>query len=273
MKELSKERFSLLNEDQKLDYIAGSSIFSGDIEEYSIKDELFSLSDGQLKEMINGAFYDAFGESLEEKLGPEEYNKMLNEICTNYKLDNQLEENDELNESFPGIDAGPILPNMKWIGLLAGAALLLLGGLIKILGIIGQQIAIMNLKRYMKKLVELIDNGTNKGHMTLSERWSNVLGSAMAPGSIEANRSCFKTAQKYVQRNMCNYTAISAKSAGLMKAGGGTPAMGGLTYFNDNYIQPLLNSNDIDDNEEITNNIEYTEYEELPNSNDTKMLK
>ena len=107
--------------------------------------------------IINETFHDVFGKDLRKTLGTEEYKKMILEVANQEKI-NQIM---NINEEYPGVDAGP--KGLGWLLGLATSGLALLGILIgKLLSAGKQQIAIVMLRRYMKKLVELIDNGTNK---------------------------------------------------------------------------------------------------------------
>lgn len=246
MKDLSQERFSLLTEDQKIDYIRERSIFDDDLskakrngEIFEKLDNLFSFDSKDYEELINETFYDVFGKDLRKTLGTEEYKKMILEVANQEKI-NQIM---NINEEYPGVDAGP--KSLGWLLGLATSGLALLGILIgKLLSAGKQQIAIVMLRRYMKKLVELIDNGANKKKTLLKGVVQRLAGVGTKYNGQEDNRTCFRTIQKYNERNFCNYTAKAAKCAGLLSGDGSTTKMGGLTYFKDNFIDPFLNKSE-----------------------------
>lgn len=124
----------------------------------------------------------------------------------------------------PGRDPSYWIPNLGWLGGLVMA------GLAAILGLIGkalaagkQQIAILLLRRYMKKLVELTDDGIKKRRFLWSER----------------NRTCFRTLQEGAELQ-CYMSALSdAKAFGLVYKDGKNDSLGGIEDFQNNIANNL----------------------------------
>lgn len=139
----------------------------------------------------------------------------------------------------PGRDPAYWIPNLGWLGGLVMA------GLTAILGLIGkalaagkQQLAILLLRRYMKKLVELTDDGIKKRRFLWTER----------------NRTCFRTLQEGAELQ-CYMSALSSgKALGLVYGDGRSGDIGGLETFRDNIATNLTATAPSNNGEEAGSN-------------------
>lgn len=132
-----------------------------------------------------------------------------------------IEESYRLNEGDkpnPGHDPSYWIPNLGWLGGLAAAGLAaLLAAIGKLLAAGKQQIAILLLRRYMKKLVELTDDGIKKKRFLWHER----------------NRTCLRSLQENCETVPIVCTLSAAKAMGMIENPDNLDQLGGLTKFKD----------------------------------------
>lgn len=148
-----------------------------------------------------------------------------------------IEEYYHLNEADspnPGHDPSYWIPNLGWLGGLAAAGLAALLGVIGKLLMAGkQQIAILLLRRYMKKLVELTDDGIKKRRFLWHER----------------NRTCLRSLQENCETVPIVCTLSAAKAMGMIESPDNLDQLGGLTKFKD-IVQQIGMSVSIGDSED-----------------------
>lgn len=229
-KQLSRERFYLLSDEEKQQVIKESSMFNDDLEK--LENDKIELNESDYREFIEYMLGDEFINEVKKQLNENEYSKALNESFEdNFKNLNALNEG---SDQYPGIGAWQISGLNKgalgWLGGMAFAGLSALMVFIAKLGShIKQQILIAALRRYMKKLVELTDNGAykRKGIFALFHRVR----------LDDDNKTCLKTLQKMNERRFCMYTSMAAKNDGFSFQGN---PYGGLQSFNNNVVKKIV---------------------------------
>lgn len=117
--------------------------------------------------------------------------------------DKQYKEDSFLLEADPGYGTDPThwSKSLGWLAAALAALLALLYKLLKKLYKIGKtELMILLLKKYMKKVVDLTDNG---------------LGQKTSIFGTRKNRVCFKTYSEEAQRNAAIYTLKATRRFGL----------------------------------------------------------
>ena len=211
---LSKERLSLLSpEDKKIYEYEHSNLFiDNDIIEdtqyiyESANNEIYEDLNDELSEELFNEEFDSiyYDKELIKEIGLNDYNLIKKNIYEFCKNNNEL---NTLNEVQSGISADYWLKGLKlgWLGKLAAGLLTGLIGLVAWLLMKGKdRLAMVQLKKYMNKIVELIDQGVHKkrpwySFLIPSKRGQRNVG--------EYNKACFRTIQETAERNMaCLYT-------------------------------------------------------------------
>lgn len=202
-KKLSRERYSLLSEEDKKIYDYEHSglmpITEQSVYEASELDE--DNSANNLDESYIYEYFDSFfdeDKTLRKELGEDEYNELKENLLL-YIKENTTKYS-QLNEA----TADYWLDGLKlgWLGKLSAGLLTGLVGLIAWLIMKGKdKLAMIQLKKYMNKLVELTDSGVNK-----KRPWySFLMGKKKNTGDYD--KACFRTIQETAERNLaCLYT-------------------------------------------------------------------
>lgn len=171
---------------------------------------------------------------LEQVLTKDEYNQLKEQTLSNMNsfIHHILNEG-----TAPGKPMDYWLPDgwFGWIGRL-GFGLLSTGltGIVALFMAGRDKMAATQLQKYMNKIVELIDMGLYKKKSIFS--WfSNKLGK----WSGDQSRACFRNVQEIVERQICTNTIIAGKAIGLLGNDAisdvktGNIYSGGLAMFND----------------------------------------
>lgn len=251
-KKLSKERLSLLStEDRKVYEYEHSGlcpemkqfhesksnslidIDSTDIYTIQEKNELKQILDELL---FNSEMDNLFDKELIEEIGIDEYNDIKKNIFEYIQSDPDLK---TLNEA-----EGHSMDwwvDCSWIVKLSAGLLTGLLGIVAWLVMKGKdRLALLKLKQYMNKLVELTDQGVNK-----KRPWYSFLMCTRKAkqNTGDYNKACFRTIQETAERNLACLYASAIHDLGFLSpnassfsdmVGGGQPQMGsGLDKFND----------------------------------------
>ena len=213
--------FSKIFEDEEIDEIAENKIVS---------------------EQLNFLYRDLYRDIIDE----EEFVKMEKNI--NEELKNNFNKNTQVSviqEAMgqPGPDHMKWLEGIRlnWLGKLAVAGLGLLGTAIAYMASdIKHKLAMIKLKKYFNRLVEVIDVGTRKKRSFFSKmfNWKE---------RGEHNIACFRTIQEAADRNMALSVMQAAKRLGYFAPGqmaqissGEMPQEGsGLSEFNEKVLSKL----------------------------------
>ena len=205
--ELSKERLSLLSEEDKKIYdMEHSGLYN--LEPKFVSNTNVIEEDAKIKRymdqfLFESQFDDLFDKEIIEVVGEEEYMNIKKNL---YEfIENDPEMQSELFEA-PGHAADWWMDfKVSWIGKLAAGLLTGLIGLVAWLFMKGKdRLALKKLKQYMNKLVELIDMGVNK-----KRPWYSflMLSKKNRQNTGDYNKACFRTIQETAERNMaCLYT-------------------------------------------------------------------
>lgn len=246
--ELSAQRLSLLNEDDKALYDFEHSIYySKELYEQGIRDYQECLANRQayyMKKLNEDIEFSNLETSekiqmaenltkveadyiLNELINimsdilPEEDIKEISEECYNNLIAKSGEIDNELLEA-AGHDMTYWLQNMGWFGKIIGGLLTgLLGGLIAAIMAGKDKWAQKMLEKYMNKLVELIDDGRNKKKSFFS--WFGF----KRENTGDQSQVCFRSIQENIERNRLTYGSIFCKSAGLFGTNAINDAMSG----------------------------------------------
>lgn len=259
-KKLSKERLSLLSPEDRMLYEAEQK----KIEEQSfntifgVHEDIFSQDDilnenyeesvskekEELMEMINDYYYSELRHMISESDFVELRDGFLSEIADeNYKDDltkyNNLKESESMGIDSAAWIAG--LPSLgKWAALALGA---LAGAMIWTAGVIYDRLRMYQLKKYMIKIVQMIDSGEQKR----KEWFSGLIFKKQRKYAGEYNNACFRFIQEQASRNMVCSTMQAAQQLGYFKPNAMTnihsssaPQDGsGLSDFKENVISKL----------------------------------
>lgn len=247
-KKLSKERLSLLSkEDLEIYKYEHSGICPKPIYEeiedeftpYDIADEAISAEDydtdekDQLQQILDEVLFESemdqlFDNALIEELGIDEYNNIKKNIFEYIQNDPDLK---SLNEA-EGHSSDWFI-DCSWIIKLSAGLLTGLLGIVAWLMMKGKdRLAMVKLKQYMNKLVELTDQGVHK-----RKPWYSFLFSGSRKKHTgEYSKACFRTIQETAERNMACLYSKCVHDLGFL-----SPDM---TSFNqlDNYSQPMPGS-------------------------------
>lgn len=249
MQKLSRERYSLLSKEQKEQYLFNHVLdnsFKNNINESNNYIDTDNINLKETKKLLEGIYGKETFNDIQKSLPKKELNVLINE-CINTEVYNTK----PINEAFTGVDSVYWVPNFGWIGkiFMSGLTIGILG-IGKLVSAASQQLAIFRLKKLMKRIVELVDNGAFKNNekggiiSRVKGALSFLIGrSSKSANSREDNRSSFKTYQKAMERSAALSTLCSAKTAGLVKDINSLQTtsidnLGGLKYFYKNIIEP-----------------------------------
>ena len=242
---LSRERLFLLSKEDRAIYEAEwkdkpvlpesatydfSTIFE-QTEIDSVKENSYVM------EQIDYLYQDLFMDIINE----DEFGNVAKEIEKEL-LNEQLKSSQLLEyQGAEGWDHTKFLPNLSGLGKWFVAGLGLLGtGIALLASDIKNKIAMIKLKAFMNRLVEIIDQGINKRRSWLSKmfNWKN---------RGEHNTACFRFIQETADRNMALSVMQAAKRLGYFAPGqmtqiasGSNPQPGsGLAAFDDNVLSKI----------------------------------
>lgn len=176
-----------------------------DIQDIKLSNEYSEEEKRQIKQMMDEMLFESqfdelFDKELIAEVGLDEYNNIKKNIFEYIMNDPDLH---TLNEAEG--HAADWWMNCSWILKLSAGLLTGLLGIIAWLFMKGKdRLAMMKLKQYMNKLVELTDSGVNK-----KRPWYSflLLGRKNKQNTGDYNKSCFRTIQETAERNMaCLYT-------------------------------------------------------------------
>lgn len=176
-----------------------------DIQDIKLSNEYSEEEKRQIKQMMDEMLFESqfdelFDKELIAEVGLDEYNNIKKNIFEYIMNDPDLH---TLNEAEG--HAADWWMDCSWILKLSEGLLTGLLGIIAWLFMKGKdRLAMMKLKQYMNKLVELTDSGVNK-----KRPWYSFLlpGRKNKQNTGDYNKSCFRTIQETAERNMaCLYT-------------------------------------------------------------------
>ena len=207
---LSKERLSLLSpEDRKIYEYEHSDLYvqndnideniNTDILKFNDLNEDYNISESLFNEQFDAVYYD---KELIKEIGLDDYNLMKKNIYEFIQNNNELI---ALNEEGIAIDYWAKGLKLGWLGKLTAGLLTGLVGIIAWLLMKGKdRLAMVQLKKYMNKIVELVDSGVNK-----KRPWYSFLipSKSGQRNTGDYNKACFRTIQETAERNMaCLYS-------------------------------------------------------------------
>lgn len=176
-----------------------------DIQDIKLSNEYSEEEKRQIKQMMDEMLFESqfdelFDKELIAEVGLDEYNNIKKNIFEYIMNDPELH---TLNEAEG--HAADWWMDCSWILKLSAGLLTGLLGIIAWLFMKGKdRLAMMKLKQYMNKLVELTDSGVNK-----KRPWYSFLlpGRKNKQNTGDYNKACFRTIQETAERNMaCLYT-------------------------------------------------------------------
>lgn len=176
-----------------------------DIQDIKLSNEYSEEEKRQIKQMMDEMLFESqfdelFDKELIAEVGLDEYNNIKKNIFEYIMNDPDLH---TLNEAEG--HAADWWMDCSWILKLSAGLLTGLLGIIAWLFMKGKdRLAMMKLKQYMNKLVELTDSGVNK-----KRPWYSFLlpGRKNKQNTGDYNKACFRTIQETTERNMaCLYT-------------------------------------------------------------------
>lgn len=176
-----------------------------DIQDIKLSNEYSEEEKRQIKQMMDEMLFESqfdelFDNELIAEVGLDEYNNIKKNIFEYIMNDPDLH---TLNEAEG--HAADWWMDCSWILKLSAGLLTGLLGIIAWLFMKGKdRLAMMKLKQYMNKLVELTDSGVNK-----KRPWYSFLliGRKNKQNTGDYNKACFRTIQETAERNMaCLYT-------------------------------------------------------------------
>lgn len=176
-----------------------------DIQDIKLSNEYSEEEKRQIKQMMDEMLFESqfdelFDKELIAEVGLDEYNNIKKNIFEYIINDPDLH---TLNEAEG--HAADWWMDCSWILKLSAGLLTGLLGIIAWLFMKGKdRLAMMKLKQYMNKLVELTDSGVNK-----KRPWYSFLlpGRKNKQNTGDYNKACFRTIQETAERNMaCLYT-------------------------------------------------------------------
>ena len=257
-KKLSKERLSVLSaEDRKIyEQEHGKKKLENPIlavNESSDEDGLlFSNIDEEYEKILENAYVDdglksIYSQCISDVLDEDEF--MQAAYMFEQEIDAAIAEQKATSKALyeaEGLDSGAWVRglNLTWLGKLAAIGLTgLATGLAALITAGRDKLAIARLKRYMNRLVELIDQGRLKRQSFFSSllptKWKRWRG--------EQNIACFRSIQEMADRNMTLGTLSAAHKLGFFAPGGmqslasgASPQPGsGLDAFKENVLSQL----------------------------------
>lgn len=162
--------------------------------------------------LFESMFDELFDKEMKEELGAEEYEKVKSNIFELILNDPDLR---TLNEAEG--HAMDWWTDCSWIIKLAGGLLTGLLGIIAWLFMKGKdRLAMVKLKQYMNKIVELTDQGVNK-----KRPWYSFLMVTRKnkQNTGDYNKACFRTIQETAERNMACLYSQAIHNLGFLKPG------------------------------------------------------
>ena len=258
-KELSKERLSLLSpEDRK--------IYEQEHPKQKKIHTIFEDIDAAYAQMSHDdapVLYELDEDAIVQEEMQRIYDELFSDIMTEDEFFNSadtlneefttasaeydaLNESNALNEGAEGLDCMAWLrgANLGWLGKLAMGALAALGTGIAALLVAGKdKLAMIRLKKYMNRIVEIMDQGIQKRRSFITsimpKSWSKWRG--------ERNIACFRSIQEMADRQMTNGVMNAAHKLGFFAPGqmmnissGATPQAGsGLDDFRKNVLSKI----------------------------------
>ena len=238
-KRLSPERISLLTSEDKQIYEKEWS----NAPQTTILESPVTMSYDQEneKQLIKEELKTVYDEFVYDTISKQDYQNFIRENRELFYFNetSQL----AVNEGAEGDDTMAWTRDLKlgWLGKLAMAGLAgLATGIAALLTAGKDTLAMWKLKRYMNRLVEIIDQGVLKKRSFFSflmpKKKSQFMG--------ERNMACLRTIQEMADRNMTTAVMSAAHKLGFFASGnmmnissGGTPqAGGGLDAFKNNVL-------------------------------------
>lgn len=257
--ELSEQRLSLLSEDDRILYEYEHSPF------YSYEDKVRSINEyNQARYGRYQNYYNQLNEDEEFKDLSEDEKAEMSKQLTNVEATQIYEEvieplvypilmetmtsdeyktlkeatlkqmyempitADVINEgTAPGKDQTFWIPNMGWLGAIAGGILTTgLAGMIGLFMAGKDKAAAKALEKYMRKLVETVDMGLYKKKSFWN--WlGGKFGSKSKGTSGDQSRACFRNIQELVERKMCTDILVAGKACGFF---GNDPIKDAITH-------------------------------------------
>ena len=265
-KKLSKERLSLLSPEDRRIYEQEHARDAERIHSVFDTDHLGPLFEdvdaayAAMEPVDETSWFDIDEDAIVEEELQRIYDEMFSDVMTEDEFfsssealneafrdaDNgltPLNESAHLNEGAEGLDCMAWLRgiNLGWLGKLAMGGLAALATGIAALLIAGKdKLAMIRLKKYMNRLVEITDQGIQKKRSLLTsimpKSWSKWRG--------ERNIACFRSIQEMADRSMTNNVMNAAHKLGFFAPGqmmqissGATPQPGGgLDDFRKNVL-------------------------------------
>ena len=194
-----------LGESEEANIDNNDEITYEDIQDMKLSNEYTEEEKRQIKQMMDEMLFESqfdelFDKELIAEVGLDEYNNIKKNIFEYVMNDPDLH---SLNEAEG--HAADWWMDCSWILKLSAGLLTGLLGIIAWLFMKGKdRLAMMKLKQYMNKLVELTDSGVNK-----KRPWYSFLlpGRKNKQNTGDYNKACFRTIQETAERNMaCLYT-------------------------------------------------------------------
>ena len=239
---LSPERLFFLSKEERAIYESEWANFSTEVSDAVTESD---SNDEYVNEQVDSIYQDLFNDIISET-HYNEFKRLLDEEIKNFNETQQTINNQTvalLLEGQPGKDHMAWLQgvNVKGFGKLFLAGLGLLGTGIALLATnIRDRLAMIKLKAFMNKMIEIVDNGILKRRSFLSKMFNWKYRG-------EHNVACFRFIQETADRNMALGVMQAAKKLGYFAPGqmqniasGANPQEGGgLSDFNNNVLSKL----------------------------------
>lgn len=208
-KKLSKERISLLSPEDKKIYEYEHSVLSAQPLSENLLNEVNVDTDIDSDNLDESYLHTFFTELIEDndlknELSKDEYKELKDNVLLYINENiNKFPNLSTLNE----VSSDYWLSNIKlgWLGKLSAGLLTGLVGIVAWLFMKGKdKLAMIQLKKYMNKLVELTDSGVNKKRPWYSFLMPTKKG---RQNTGDYDKACFRTIQETAERNLaCLYT-------------------------------------------------------------------
>ena len=235
-KELSPERVSLLSPEDRKIYEQERRMMT----QTPILDNYVVFDDIDETAIVKEELRTVYDEYVYDVVSRQEYQKFLAE---NKDIIFSRMTQRAVNEGAEGDDTMAWTRDLHlgWLGALAAAGLTGLGTGIAALIVAGKdKLAMIRLKKYMNRLVEVIDQGIHKKRGWLSSLFTKKKRNYMG----ERNLACLRSVQEMADRNMTTSVMDAAHKLGFFGQGnmmqitsGGTPQSGGgLSAFQKNCL-------------------------------------
>ena len=246
---LSKERLFLLSKEDRAIYeqewkekSVPKYVVMPDFSKIFEDEEIDEIAENKIvSEQLNVFYRDLYKDIIDEEEYVQIEKNIGEQLKNNFNKNSQVSVNEAVGQ--PGKDhlAWISSINLNWLGKLAVAGLGLLGTAIAYMASdIKHKLAMIKLKKYFNRLVEVVDCGTRKKRSFFSKmfNWKE---------RGEHNIACFRTIQEAADRNMALSVMQAAKRLGYFAPGqmaqissGEMPQEGGgLSEFNDKVLSKL----------------------------------